>query len=639
MNGKGNGSANVLTGNTGNNWLDGGTSVDTLKGGQGDDTYTVDYTDYVSVYDTVVENNFSGTDTVLLVAAGQGVWQDYTLPDYVENVIVFGSKGSVVLGNTLDNLMIGSSKDDVLNGKSGKDSLTGGLGNDVYYVDNIDDKVTEKSGQGTDLVYSTISYSLTANVENLILYQNGNFNATGNDLNNRLSGNSGDNVLNGGTGVDTLKGGQGNDNYLVDNSLDVIIENQNEGIDSVQATSNYSLSAHIENLTLIGASALQGIGNSLGNTLVGNEFDNVFMGMDGADTIEGGLGNDQLWGASGNDVMSGGGGDDDYGVNDSGDVVNEDVNGGIDTVYATVNWSLGSNFEKLVLISGLTLTGTGNELDNFIQGNFVNNTLSGGAGADTIEGGDGNDEIYGGLGADVLKGGSGDDSYKAAESGDTIIEDFSGGIDTVVTSDSWELEANVEILQLVGNGNTNGKGNSLDNLVSGNLGVNVLSGLDGNDTLIGNDGSDTLVGGAGADTFIFETIQGGTDVITDFVSGLDRLVCPNGQFYFHIGNGDHTIDNAVLCNSTVSFAANAELVIIGLDINQLSAGAAAARIGSANSAYAISDTRLFVVDNGADSALYLFQSSGNDAQVSAAELTLIGTIQGAGQTALADYSF
>lgn len=88
INGKGNGSANVLIGNTGNNWLDGGTSVDTLKGGQGDDTYTVDYTDYVSVYDTVVENIGGGTDTVLLVAAGQGVWKDYTLPDYVENVIV-----------------------------------------------------------------------------------------------------------------------------------------------------------------------------------------------------------------------------------------------------------------------------------------------------------------------------------------------------------------------------------------------------------------------------------------------------------------------------------------------------------------------------------------------------------------------
>ena len=536
--------------------------------------------------------------------------------------------------------MIGSSKDDFLNGKSGKDSLTGGLGNDVYSVDNIGDKVTEKSGQGTDLVYSTISYSLTAHVENLILLQNGNINATGNDLNNQLSGNSSDNILNGNTGVDTLKGGQGNDTYIVDSSLDLIIENQNEGIDSVQATSNYSLGDHLENLMLIGDKALQGIGNSLGNMLIGNEFDNVFMGMDGADTIEGGLGNDQLWGASGNDVMSGGSGDDYYGVNDVGDIVNEDAGGGTDTVYATVNWSLGSNFEKLILIGGLTLTGTGNELDNFIQGNFVNNTLFGGDGADTIEGGDGDDEIYGGLGADVLKGGSGNDSYKVDQSGDTLIEDVSGGVDTVVTSGSWELEANVEILQLVGNGNTNGKGNGLDNLISGTIGINVLSGLDGNDTLIGNDGSDTLVGGIGTDTFIFETIQGGTDVITDFVSGSDHIVCPNGQFYFHIGNGDNVIDNPALCNSPVSFNANAELVIVTENINgALSATNAAARIGSANSAYAIGDTRLFVVDNGADSALYLFQSTSNDAQVSAAELTLIGTIQGAGQTALADYGF
>ena len=38
--------------------------------------------------------------------------------------------------------------------------MVGGSGNDTYIVDNIGDRIAELSGQGIDLVKSSISYSL-----------------------------------------------------------------------------------------------------------------------------------------------------------------------------------------------------------------------------------------------------------------------------------------------------------------------------------------------------------------------------------------------------------------------------------------------------------------------------------------------
>ena len=85
------------------------------------------------------------------------------------------------------------------------------MGDDVYYVDNIGDVVTELTNQGIDKVNSTISYTLTANVEQLFLTGIAGLSGTGNDLNNTIYGNNGNNMLSGGAGNDSLNGGIGND--------------------------------------------------------------------------------------------------------------------------------------------------------------------------------------------------------------------------------------------------------------------------------------------------------------------------------------------------------------------------------------------------------------------------------------------
>lgn len=111
-----------------------------------------------------------------------------------------------------------------------------------------------------------------------------------------IDGKAGNDLLNGGGGIDTLIGGVGNDVYVVDTATDVIIENLNEGVDTVQSSVTYSLETkdNVENLTLTGAVAINGVGNGLNNVLHGNAANNILSGLDGNDTLNGGGGIDTL---------------------------------------------------------------------------------------------------------------------------------------------------------------------------------------------------------------------------------------------------------------------------------------------------------------------------------------------------------
>ena len=110
----------------------------------------------------------------------------------------------------------------MLNGGVGADTLIGGAGNDTYTVDNRNDVITENATEGTDLVNSSVTYTLSANVENLTLTGTSSINATGNAGDNLLTGNSGINTLLGNDGIDTLLGLAGNDIIDGGNGNDII---------------------------------------------------------------------------------------------------------------------------------------------------------------------------------------------------------------------------------------------------------------------------------------------------------------------------------------------------------------------------------------------------------------------------------
>ncbi len=107
-----------------------------------------------------------------------------------------------------------------LDGGTGLDRMSGGDGNDVYHVDNVNDTVTERSGEGTDTIYSSVSYTAAENVENLTLIGSNNIFGIGNHNDNILTGNKGDNRLSGEDGNDTLYGMGGNDTLSGGNGND-----------------------------------------------------------------------------------------------------------------------------------------------------------------------------------------------------------------------------------------------------------------------------------------------------------------------------------------------------------------------------------------------------------------------------------
>jgi Ca2+-binding RTX toxin-like protein len=288
INGTGTDVANVLTGNSGNNTLtglggndtlNGNGGTDALIGGLGDDIYVGDGGD------TFTEAAGEGIDTVQISVT-------YVLGANLEHLTLIGSGTINGTGNAGDNTITGNGANNTLDG-GGTDTLIGGLGNDIFVTDG-NDTITEAASAGTDTVQSSVTYTLGTNLENLTLTGSATINGTGNTVANTMIGNSGANTLDGSTGADAMTGNGGNDIYVVDNTSDTTVEASGGGTDLVQSSVNWTLSTEVENLTLMGSSALNGTGNTLINTILGNS---------GANIINGAAGNDVLTGGSGADIF------------------------------------------------------------------------------------------------------------------------------------------------------------------------------------------------------------------------------------------------------------------------------------------------------------------------------------------------
>jgi Ca2+-binding RTX toxin-like protein len=286
---------------------------------------------------------------------------------------------------------------------------------------------------------------------------------------------------------------------------------------------------------------------------------------------------------------------------------------------------------------------SGSILDNDgapLASQFVNNgtanadVLVGRPGANAVVGNGGNDVLDGVNGA-AMSGGSGNDLYIVESSSDTVNEASGAGTDTVASYVSYTLGANVENLVLLG-GAVSGTGNSLANAITGNGGANTLNGGAGNDTLNGKAGADSLTGGADSDTFVFDNLSG-TDTVTDWNSAADSLRFSMAGI--KVGDGDSLVENAATRSAPGGFSTAAELVVFTNHIaGAITTASAAAAIGSATAAYAAGANVLFAVDNGTQTGVFLFHSSGADAAVSAAELTQVALLNG-GVTGLSDYLF
>ena len=345
-----------------------------------------------------------------------------------------------------DDLLIGGAGNDNLYGGTGADWMRGGLGNDFYVVDDLADRVFEQMGQGNDRVSSSVTHSLSVNIESLTLTGSGAIDGTGNSLANtivgngaanylrggdgadKLSGAGGADTLDGGIGADSMTGGAGNDTYWVDDAGDAVVEALNGGLDSVVTARSYVLTGNVEQLTLTGLAGVSGTGNAIANTLNGNEANNNLSGLVGNDTLKGNGGADRLNGGLGADRMEGGAGADVYVVDNIGDVVVEAAVVGRDRVESSINFTLGGNLEDLRLTGLGNINGTGNTANNALTGNAGNNLLVGESGSDVLDGGAGNDGLSGGAGADAFV-------FRAGYGLDRVV-DFADNVDTLRLDDN-----------------------------------------------------------------------------------------------------------------------------------------------------------------------------------------------------------
>ncbi|MFD1331916.1 M10 family metallopeptidase C-terminal domain-containing protein [Methylopila musalis] len=552
---------------------------------------------------------------------------------------LFGGDGNdTLVGGAGGDTLYGESGNDVLRGGEGGDSMYGGVGDDTYYIDGSD-FISENLGAGYDTVVSSVNWTLAANFEVLRLSGLA-FRGSAGAGSQSLYGNFLANRLDGGEGADYMAGGAGGDTYVVDNVYDVVSEGEDQGVDTVEAYVDYVLSAHVENLKLMGG-ARAGFGNTLANTLTGSTGADLLNGGGGYDTLIGGAGDDtyELFSQSGRPTAAG------FFIM-SYDAVQEDVNGGYDTVHVQrtsdmfgTGYTLSANVEAGVVVGEGDFALSGNELSNRLTGNVAANTLSGQAGADRLDGG---------LGVDDLIGGAGDDTYILADYNlvstrigqftyrfwryDSVTEDVDGGTDTVRIRaagsqlSGYTLGANVENGVIEGADDFNLTGNALANQLTGNAASNTLIGGEGDDLLNGGLGVDTLQGGLGDDVYVLSDYRtflfnGFTSVSHDSVSeeadaGVDtvRVALPNAAGYTlraNFENGELTgagsgnlagnaLDNRLTGNvaaNTLSGGDGADWLFGGLGLDTLIGGAG-------DDVYVLADTTLIPGPKGRPIAVF-----------------------------------
>jgi Ca2+-binding RTX toxin-like protein len=347
------GGNDTLLGGASNDVLDGGTGIDSMIGAAGDDTYIVD-----NVGD-IVSELFSiwGYDTVFTTV-------DYTLPTYAEQLVMQGAAvngtgsginnylygglsghslrldgdfGDDILYASLagGNTLLGGNGNDTLLIYGGNNIVDGGAGDDVYYSYSATDSLSEFSllvnGGGYDTVFANWNITLGANLDQLVLFGAASV-AVGNAANNIIYGNGtsgavnlfgmdGADVLYGGAGFDTLSGGNGNDQlfglggintlyggadsdiYYFAGVAGTIVENANEGFDTVYTNVAYTMADNTEQLIQYGSGTIFGnagdnyisaVSATAGVSVNGAAGNDYIFNSDFADTLEGGLGNDQL---------------------------------------------------------------------------------------------------------------------------------------------------------------------------------------------------------------------------------------------------------------------------------------------------------------------------------------------------------
>lgn len=411
------------------------------------------------------------------------------------NDSIYGGGGNDSLnGGTGSDSMTGGAGNDTLDGGTGNDTMEGGAGDDTYVVDSTGDLVSEEENGGTDTVRSSITYTLTPHVENLVLTGSGAISGAGNSGANSLIGNSAANTLEGADGHDqiwgrgghdALYGGNGNDRAWGEEGDDTLFGGQ--GQDRLHGDNgNDRLEGSFGNDSLFGGAGQDSIWGHADNDLVrGGTGDDTIYGGGGDDTLEAQSGSDRVWGDVGVDALYGGVGFDTlYGGegNDSlygGDWSDSLYGGqGVDRIWGgNGNDDIFGGTEGDSLYGGLGADRLlGEDGNDRLFGGTDSDRLFGGAGNDALFGDTGNDTLNGGLGNDTLNGGAGADRFVLeANSGRDIVADFSRLDGDRVVLDRAAFDGSVNLAWVVANASSAVDGSTVITALDGS--VLVLQGI------------------------------------------------------------------------------------------------------------------------------------------------------------------
>ena len=540
----------ILYGDAGNDMLDGGTGADTYVFGRGDGQDVVfsfpdGQQDRLRLGSgiglTDVDVQMQGSDLILTLQGGS---DSVRIANYLnfapqDRLSIQFADGAVWDGLAIERKLIAS--DDYLADPPGQNTtLDGGLGNDMLF-----------GGDGDDILYGDAGDDFLDG-------------GTGSDTYVFGRGDGQDTIFNWYDGQqDRLRLSSGIGLADVDVSadgMDLVLTLVGSS-DSVRLSYYFSVPPEYRpNIEFADGAVWDGL--AIERKLIAS--DDYLADPPGQNTtLDGGLGNDMLFGGDGDDILYGDAGDDFLDGGTGSDTYVFGRGDGQDTIF---NWYDGQQ-DRLRLGGGigltdvnvstdgidlvLTLVGSSDSVrlsyyfsvppeyrpniefadgavwdgqaierklapvNDFLIGTSMADTLDGGLGDDTLlglEGNDlligdaGNDLLDGGLGEDRLYGGSGDDTY-VVDGQDSVVEAANAGTDTVISADSYTLGDHLENLSLVGTGAAHGRGNALNNTLSGNDAANLLDGAAG---------ADMMAGGLGDDTYVVDDLG---DVVTESPGG------------------------------------------------------------------------------------------------------------------------
>uniref|UniRef100_UPI0034DE183A cadherin-like domain-containing protein n=1 Tax=Candidatus Thiodubiliella endoseptemdiera TaxID=2738886 RepID=UPI0034DE183A len=527
----------VLIAGLGSDRLYGGTGNDELQGGKGND----------KLYGEAGDDNLFGQvgDDVLYGGDGNDYLAGFTASNEAKQTLNTGeSDNDHLYGGAGQDTLVGGLGNDYLDGGADADVMVGGQGDDIYIVNSVNDSIYEQSNQGYDTVISSTSYLLNANIEELRLLEGFNIHGTGNAQDNKIIGNSSDNIIDGVTGADEMIGGLGDDTYYVDNINDQVIENANQGTDTIQSSISQTLGEHIENLTLLDFSkAEKGRVDGEDVLVYGfpkrNELDYIQ-----GDAIENYKGTCALTSIANLITQTGT-------PTTEGEVVNVAINN---------NWAIndpslpasqlgGSNYlQQQAILNSYNID---NDVIHGYNETGIANLLRGGRGVilSVNAGKLWDDQNYVGNGgvnhAVTLTGAVHSAStgelmgFYISDSGRGKINDMTRFVDVETFREAADVmnaySIYTEKAVKLWDENIDGTGNNNANNIIGNRGDNTLDGLAGDDTIraeAGNDvitgglGDDILDGGRGNDTYHFN-LGDGNDTIID-TQGVDTIVFGEG---------------------------------------------------------------------------------------------------------------